>query len=100
MIRKRWMSVVALVAAGTLAAALSTAAGLLLVISTSVAHDLVKKQFLPRLGDREELIVARIAAGFAVGVGIYFGINPPGFVGEVVAFAFGLAAATMASVFS
>ena len=86
--------VVALVAAGGLAAALSTAAGLLLVISTSVAHDLVKKTFVPGLNDKKELLIARCAAGFAVVVAGYFGINPPGFVAEVVAFAFGLAASS------
>lgn len=86
--------VVALVAAGGLAAALSTAAGLLLVISTSVAHDLVKKTFAPGLNDKTELLIARCAAGFAVVIAGYFGINPPGFVAEVVAFAFGLAASS------
>ena len=83
--------VVALVAAGGLAAALSTAAGLLLVISTSVAHDLVKKTFAPGLSDKKELTIARCAAGAAVVIAGYFGINPPGFVAQVVAFAFGLA---------
>ncbi|MEM1084696.1 MAG: sodium:solute symporter family protein [Verrucomicrobiota bacterium] len=86
--------VVALVAAGGLAAALSTAAGLLLVISTSVAHDLVKKTFAPGLSEKGELIWARCAAGVAVVVAGYFGINPPGFVAQVVAFAFGLAASS------
>ena len=86
--------VAALVAAGGLAAALSTAAGLLLVISTSVSHDLIKKQFNPNISDKKELMYARIAAGFAVIVAGYFGINPPGFVAEVVAIAFGLAAAS------
>jgi cation/acetate symporter len=86
--------VVGLVAAGGLAAALSTAAGLLLVISTSVAHDLMKRVFLPRITERGELIAARIAAGAAVLVAGYFGIHPPGFVAEVVALAFGLAAAS------
>jgi len=86
--------VAALVAAGGLAAALSTAAGLLLVISTSVSHDLIKKQFNPDISDKKELLYARIAAGFAVLVAGYFGINPPGFVAEVVAIAFGLAAAS------
>ena len=87
--------VVALVAAGGLAAALSTAAGLLLVISSSVSHDIIKKQINPQLTDRQELRVARIAAGLAVVMAGYFGINPPGFVGQVVAFAFGLAAASL-----
>ena len=86
--------VVGLVAAGGLAAALSTAAGLLLVISTSVAHDLLKRVFRPSITERGELAAARIAAGFAVLVAGYFGINPPGFVAEVVALAFGLAAAS------
>jgi len=86
--------VIALVAAGGLAAALSTAAGLLLVISTSIAHDFVKKQLRPDISDKKELLIARIAAGGAVFVAGYFGINPPGFVAQVVAFAFGLAAAS------
>jgi len=86
--------VAALVAAGGLAAALSTAAGLLLVISTSVSHDLIKKQFKPDISDKKELFFARVSAGFAVLVAGYFGINPPGFVAEVVAIAFGLAAAS------
>lgn len=86
--------VVGLVAAGGLAAALSTAAGLLLVISTAVAHDLMKRTFVPGITERGELAVARIAAGLAVCVAGYFGINPPGFVAQVVAFAFGLAAAS------
>jgi cation/acetate symporter len=87
--------VVALVAAGGVAAALSTAAGLLLVISTSVSHDLIKNTFARNLSDRQELLLARIAAAVAVGVAGYLGINPPGFVAEVVAFAFGLAAASL-----
>lgn len=86
--------VVALVAAGGLAAALSTAAGLLLVISTSISHDLIKKQIYPSITEKGELIWARIAAGFAVIVAGYFGINPPGFVAATVALAFGLAAAS------
>lgn len=86
--------VVGLVAAGGLAAALSTAAGLLLVISTSVAHDLFKKGLMPRITEKQELTTARIAAGVAVVIAGYFGINPPGFVAQVVAFAFGLAAAS------
>ena len=86
--------VVALVAAGGLAAALSTAAGLLLVISTSVAHDLVKKQIAPDISESLELWLARGAAVLAVIVAGYFGINPPGFVAAVVALAFGLAAAS------
>jgi cation/acetate symporter len=86
--------VVGLVAAGGLAAALSTAAGLLLVISTSVAHDLLKKTIRPSITERGELIAARVAAGAAVVVAGWFGINPLGFVAEVVALAFGLAAAS------
>ena len=86
--------VIALVAAGGLAAALSTAAGLLLVISTSISHDLLKKQYMPDISDRGELIAARIAAAFAVVVAGYFGIHPPGFVAQVVALAFGLAASS------
>lgn len=86
--------VIALVAAGGLAAALSTAAGLLLVISTAVAHDLVKRGLSRNISERSELIAARISAGVAVCIAGYFGINPPGFVAQVVAFAFGLAAAS------
>ncbi|NNK31033.1 MAG: cation acetate symporter [Flavobacteriaceae bacterium] len=86
--------VVALVAAGGLAAALSTAAGLLLVISTSISHDLIKKQFRPNISDRGELIVARLSAVVAVCIAGYFGINPPDFVAATVALAFGLAAAS------
>jgi cation/acetate symporter len=86
--------VIALVAAGGLAAALSTAAGLLLVISTSVAHDLIKKQIKPDISEKGELLWARIGAAAAVIVAGYFGINPPGFVAAVVALAFGLAAAS------
>ncbi|MEQ9374170.1 MAG: sodium:solute symporter family protein [Imperialibacter sp.] len=86
--------VIALVAAGGLAAALSTAAGLLLVISTSIAHDLIKKQIAPDLSDKNQLWFARGAAVLAVIVAGYFGINPPGFVAAVVALAFGLAAAS------
>jgi len=86
--------VIALVVAGGLAAALSTAAGLLLVISTSISHDLLKKTFMPDISDKKELMYARIAAGVAVvGAGIA-GMNPPGFVAQVVAFAFGLAASS------
>ncbi len=86
--------VIALVAAGGLAAALSTAAGLLLVISTSISHDLIKKQLNPNISERGELIWARIAAAVAVTIAGLFGIYPPGFVAQVVAFAFGLAAAS------
>ena len=86
--------VVALVAAGGLAAALSTAAGLLLVISTSISHDLIKKQIKPDISEKGELMWARIGSIGAVIIAGYFGINPPGFVAAVVALAFGLAAAS------
>lgn len=86
--------VVGLVAAGGLAAALSTAAGLLLVISSAISHDLMKKILAPDMSERQELVFARIAAAVAVVVAGIFGINPPGFVGQVVAFAFGLAASS------
>ncbi|MDC1394636.1 cation acetate symporter [Flavobacteriaceae bacterium] len=87
--------VIALVAAGCLAAALSTAAGLLLVISASVSHDLIKKILMPTISDKGELLAARLSAVVAVCVAGYFGINPPGFVAAVVALAFGLAAASL-----
>ena len=86
--------IIGLVAAGGLAAALSTAAGLLLVISTAIAHDLLKGCIVRDLSEKRELTAARIAAGFAVCIAGYFGINPPGFVAQVVAFAFGLAASS------
>ena len=86
--------VVALLAAGGLAAALSTAAGLLLVISTSISHDLLKKGFKPNMTDKQELLAARLAAIVAIIGAGYLGINPPGFVAQVVAFSFGLAAAS------
>ncbi|EPN8875083.1 sodium:solute symporter family protein [Vibrio cholerae] len=86
--------VVALLAAGGLAAALSTAAGLLLVISTAISHDLLKKGFKPDMTDKQELLAARVAAALAIVGAGYLGINPPGFVAQVVAFAFGLAAAS------
>jgi cation/acetate symporter len=86
--------VIGLVAAGGLAAALSTAAGLLLVISTSISHDLLKKGLRPDISEKGELRAARVAAGVAVCIAGYFGIHPPGFVAQVVAFAFGLAAAS------
>lgn len=86
--------VVALVAAGGLAAALSTAAGLLLVISSSISHDLFKSVLIPELPEDRELLLARFAAGVAVIIAGYFGIHPPGFVAQVVAFAFGLAASS------
>ena len=86
--------VIALVAAGGLAAALSTAAGLLLVISASISHDLLKNILMPDISEKQELLYARIAATVAVCIAGYFGINPPGFVAQVVAFAFGLAASS------
>ncbi len=86
--------VIGLVAAGALAAALSTAAGLLLVISTSISHDLLKKSIMPKITEKNELMAARVAASVAVIIAGYFGINPPGFVAQVVAFAFGLAASS------
>ena len=87
--------VIALVAAGALAAALSTAAGLLLVISASISHDLMKKTLMPNISEKQELLFARIAAAVAIIVAGLFGIYPPGFVAQVVAFAFGLAASTI-----
>ena len=86
--------VIGLMAAGALAAALSTAAGLLLVISSSVSHDLLKKIIYPEITEKGELIAARVAAVFAVILAGYFGINPPDFVAATVALAFGLAAAS------
>ena len=86
--------VVALVAAGGLAAALSTAAGLLLVISTAVAHDLLKRSLMPNISEKQELLYARISIFVAVLIAGYYGINPPAYVAQVVAFAFGLAAAS------
>lgn len=86
--------VVGLVAAGGLAAALSTAAGLLLVLATAIAHDLLKRTVIPTMREKTELIVARITVFFTVLVAGYFGINPPGFVAQTVAFAFGLAASS------
>jgi len=86
--------VVGLVVAGGLAAALSTAAGLLLVLSTALAHDLLKRILVPTLSDKGELITARITVFATVLMAGYLGINPPGFVAQTVAFAFGLAAAS------
>ena len=86
--------VIGLVAAGGLAAALSTAAGLLLVVSSAISHDLLKGVFRPGISERGELLWARVSAAFAVVLAGYLGINPPGFVAQVVAFAFGLAAAS------
>jgi len=87
--------VIALVAAGGIAAALSTAAGLLLVISAAISHDLIKGIFVPSISDRNELRAGRIAAAFAILVAGYLGFDPPGWVAQVVAFAFGLAAASL-----
>lgn len=87
--------VIALVAAGGVAAALSTAAGLLLVISSSISHDLLKQTLMPNISDKQELLYARMAAAVAVCVAGLFGIYPPAFVAQVVAFAFGLAAASL-----
>lgn len=87
--------VIALVAAGGVAAALSTAAGLLLVISSAISHDLLKQTLLPRITEKQELLYARLAAAVAVTVAGLFGIYPPAFVAQVVAFAFGLAAASL-----
>lgn len=86
--------VVALVTAGALAAALSTAAGLLLVISTSVAHDMLKRTFMPAISEKQELLAARLSIFIAVLIAGYVGMNPPAYVAQVVAFAFGLAAAS------
>ncbi|MGB3652660.1 MAG: VC_2705 family sodium/solute symporter, partial [Rivularia sp. (in: cyanobacteria)] len=86
--------VIALVAAGGLAAALSTASGLLLVISSSIAHDVYYRMINPHASESRRVFVGRIMVGFAVIVAGYFGVNPPGFVAQVVAFAFGLAAAS------
>ena len=87
--------VIALVAAGGLAAALSTAAGLLLVISSSISHDLMKQTFMPKITEKKELLYARLAAGITILLAGLLGIFPPAFVAQVVAFAFGLAASTL-----
>ncbi|WP_428036808.1 sodium:solute symporter family protein [Amphritea sp.] len=87
--------VIALVAAGAVAAALSTAAGLLLVISTAIAHDLMKTCINPNISEKQELMYARVAAIVAICIAGYFGINPPGFVAQVVALAFGLASSSV-----
>ena len=87
--------VIALVAAGGVAAALSTAAGLLLVISSSISHDLLKQTLMPAISEKQELLFARMAAAVAVCIAGLFGIYPPAFVAQVVAFAFGLAAASL-----
>ncbi len=87
--------VIALVAAGAVAAALSTAAGLLLVISSGISHDLLKGTFTPKISERRELLAGRISIGVAILIAGYLGANPPGFVAQVVAFAFGLAASSL-----
>ncbi|MCH8865452.1 MAG: cation acetate symporter [Proteobacteria bacterium] len=87
--------VIALVAAGAIAAALSTAAGLLLVISAAISHDLIKGIFVPDISEKKELLAGRIAAAFAILIAGYLGFDPPGWVAQVVAFAFGLAAASL-----
>ena len=87
--------VVALVAAGGLAAALSTAAGLLLAISSAISHDLIKGAINPNISEKGELLAARISMAFAIVVATWLGLNPPGFAAQVVALAFGLAAATI-----
>ncbi len=87
--------VIALVAAGGLAAALSTAAGLLLAISSAISHDLIKSTINPNISEKGELLAARIAMGFAIVIATWLGLNPPGFAAQVVALAFGLAAATI-----
>lgn len=87
--------VIALVAAGGIAAALSTAAGLLLVISASVSHDLLKSIFMRNLSEKKELLASRLSAAAAIGIAGYLGLHPPAFVAQVVAFAFGLAASTL-----
>ncbi len=87
--------VIALIAAGGIAAALSTAAGLLLVISAAISHDLIKGVFAPQVSEKQELLFGRIAAGVAILIAGYLGANPPGFVAQVVALAFGLAASSL-----
>ncbi|WP_435257919.1 sodium:solute symporter family protein [Thioclava sp. FR2] len=87
--------VIALVAAGGLAAALSTAAGLLLAISSAVSHDLIKGSINPNISEKGELLAARVSMGVAIAIATYLGLNPPGFAAQVVALAFGLAAATI-----
>src|SRR5699024_325739 len=87
--------VIGLIAAGGLAAALSTAAGLLLAISSAISHDLVKRNFNPDISDKGELMVARISMAVAIVIATYLGINPPGFAAQVVALAFGIAGASL-----
>jgi cation/acetate symporter len=87
--------VIGLIAAGGLAAALSTAAGLLLAISSAVSHDLLKKMIAPNISEKSELLAARISMAFAIALATWLGLNPPGFAAQVVALAFGLAAASL-----
>ncbi len=87
--------VLALIAAGGLAAALSTAAGLLLAISSAISHDVLKSVLTPGISDRQELLAARVSMAFAIVLATWLGLNPPGFAAQVVALAFGLAAATL-----
>ena len=87
--------VIALIAAGGIAAALSTAAGLLLAISSAISHDLIKSTINPGISESGELLAARISMAVAICVAVYLGLNPPGFAAQVVALAFGLAAATL-----
>jgi cation/acetate symporter len=87
--------VIGLIAAGGLAAALSTAAGLLLAISSAVSHDLIKSMINPNISEKGELLAARISMGFAIALATYLGLNPPGFAAQVVALAFGLAASSL-----
>ncbi len=87
--------VIALVAAGGVAAALSTAAGLLITISSAISHDLLKKTFMPSINEKQELLYSRLATALAISIAGLFGIYPPAFVAQVVAFAFGLAASTL-----
>ena len=87
--------VIALVAAGGLAAALSTAAGLLLAISSAISHDLIKGALNPNISEKGELMAARIAMAVAIAVATYLGLNPPGFAAQTVALAFGIAAASI-----
>jgi len=87
--------VLALIAAGGLAAALSTAAGLLLAISSAISHDMLKSVLMPNITDKQELLAARVSMAFAIALATYLGLNPPGFAAQVVALAFGLAAATL-----
>ncbi|WP_040404610.1 sodium:solute symporter family protein [Ectothiorhodospira sp. PHS-1] len=87
--------VIALVAAGGIAAALSTAAGLLLAISSAISHDLLKGVFMPKISEKNELMAGRISMAAAILLAGYLGLNPPGFAAEVVALAFGLAASSL-----